>query len=86
MSTAAVLDRQINSYLGRLNTKQKRAVLTVVKTFAEEGEQGNHWADTNFVAEMDSRAEALETGRVKGSTWNEVKQKARQASKPRKRK
>ncbi|HEY6975036.1 MAG TPA: hypothetical protein VH396_02035 [Chitinophagaceae bacterium] len=38
MSTSAI-DKQINNYLPRLTIKQKKAVLTVVKTFAEEQEE-----------------------------------------------
>ena len=35
MSAVKAIDKQINSYLGQLNENQKKAVLTVVKTFAE---------------------------------------------------
>jgi predicted transcriptional regulator len=36
MNSAASLDKEITHYLPRLNMKQKRTVLTVVKTFMEE--------------------------------------------------
>lgn len=39
MNTAMAIDRQINTYLGKLNSRQKKAVLTVVKTLAEEQEE-----------------------------------------------
>jgi len=39
METSAI-DKQINNYLPQLTIKQKKAVLTVVKTFAEEQEDG----------------------------------------------
>jgi len=87
MSTATVLDKQINNYLVQLNMKQKRAVLSVVKTFAEEKEQKySPWEDENFVAEMDSRIADLESGKVKGYTWDEVKRKAKSIQKPGKKK
>jgi hypothetical protein len=35
METSAI-DKEINNYLPQLTIKQKKAVLTVVKTFAEE--------------------------------------------------
>ena|GEM_PF-2055159 len=38
MSTSAI-DKQINNYLPQLTIKQKKAVLTVIKTFAEEQEE-----------------------------------------------
>ena len=36
MNTATALDKEINQYLPQLNVKQKRTVLTVVKTFMED--------------------------------------------------
>lgn len=42
MHSAKVLDKQIAHYLTSLNVKEKRAVLTVVKTFVE-GKQD--WLD-----------------------------------------
>ncbi|MGN6340642.1 MAG: hypothetical protein ACTHML_06765 [Ginsengibacter sp.] len=36
MSTAKSIDQEIAEYLPQLNTKQKKTVLTVVKTFMEE--------------------------------------------------
>ena len=60
MSLAATtLDKQINNYLGILNTRQKKALLTVAKTFAEE--QGNDYSD-EFKAELDSRYEEYKNG------------------------
>ena len=36
INTATALDKEINQYLPQLNVKQKRTVLTVVKTFMED--------------------------------------------------
>lgn len=36
MSAASDLDQEINKYLPRLNDKQKKTVLNVMKTFATE--------------------------------------------------
>lgn len=36
MGAVKVLDKEINYYLGHLNTHQKEVVLSVVKTFAQE--------------------------------------------------
>jgi predicted transcriptional regulator len=36
MNTATALDKEISQYLPQLNVKQKRTVLTVVKTFMED--------------------------------------------------
>ena len=87
MSAASALDKQISNYLTQLNPRQKKAVLTVVKTFAEEQElESAPWQDPNFVAEMDRRVAELESGAVKGYTWEEVKQRAKSPAKPKKRK
>jgi len=87
MGAVSPLDRRISNYLTQLNSRQKKAVLTVVKTFAEEQDQESSlWKDPGFVAEMDRRMAELESGKVKGYTWDEVKQRARNSTKPKKRK
>ncbi len=42
----------------------------------------NKWEDAEFVAEMERRVKSLEDGTEKGGTWDEVKEKARQSSLP----
>jgi hypothetical protein len=42
------LDKQINNYLGHLNTHQKEVVLSVVKTFA--GEEDDWWEGVELAA------------------------------------
>jgi len=75
--TVSSIDKQINNYLAQLNEKQKKAVLTVVKTFAEE--QESNLNESSFIEEMDKRIEELESGKVAGRTWEEVKQSARKS-------
>ena len=48
------LDKQINNYLSALNIRQKKALLTLAKTFAEA--QTNDYTN-EFKAELDSRYE-----------------------------
>ncbi len=48
----ASIDKQINNYLPQLTANQKKAVLTVVKTFAEQEE--NDYSE-EFKKELDSR-------------------------------
>ena len=57
METSAI-DKQINNYLPQLTIKQKKAVLTVVKTFAEET---NDYSD-EFKKELDSRYDEYVNG------------------------
>jgi len=54
------LDKQINNYLSILNTRQKKVLLTVAKTFAEE-QATNDYSD-EFKAELDSRYEDYKNG------------------------
>lgn len=55
MGTATkTLDKQINQYLDVLNIHQKKALLTVAKTFAVD--QENDYSD-EFKKELDSRYE-----------------------------
>ena len=57
---ATTLDKQINNYLSILNTRQKKALLTVAKTFAEENAAGDY--SDEFKAELDRRYESYKQG------------------------
>lgn len=80
MCAVTKLDKQINDYLIRLNDKQKRAVLTVIKNFVED-QENELWEDSAFIAELDRRAAELENGKVKGLTLEELEMKVRKAYK-----
>lgn len=83
MSAAKPLVREITHYLGQLNTKQQKAVLGVVKTFAQED---TWWNEKEYIAEMDRRFAEMESGEVKGVALDELEAGARQSYKNRKRK
>ena len=55
MGAVKILDKEINHYLGHLNTHQKEVVLSVVKTFAQEE---NDWWD----AVEESAGESIKRG------------------------
>jgi hypothetical protein len=55
---SATIEKQINNYLPQLSANQKKAVLTVVKTFAEEYDD---YSD-QFKRELDSRYEEYING------------------------
>jgi len=80
MSAATKLDKQINDYLLQLNNKQKKAVLTVVKTFAEE-QESEIWGDAAFIAELDRRTVEYESGKAKVLTLNELEARVRKGHK-----
>lgn len=78
--SAATLDKQITSYLGLLNVSQKKAVLSVVKNFADAYPVTDIWKDEeSFIAEMDRRVHEFETGKVKVVTLEEMEAQAREA-------
>ena len=53
--------------------------MSVAKAFAEEGINDDIWDDKDFVKEMDRRTKELESGKVKGYSWDEVKQITRKS-------
>ncbi len=55
MGTAKVLNKEINHYLEHLNTHQKEVVLSVIKTFAHEENEG--WDNVE-----ESAKESIERG------------------------
>jgi hypothetical protein len=84
MSAVKAIDKQINNYLGQLNENQKKAVLTVVKTFADEKATYDYWEDESFVKELDRRTAGYETGKAKVFTLAELEAGARKAYKAKK--
>ncbi len=83
MSESMELAEEIVHYLTRLNVKQQKAVLAVVKSYAMEESTKN---DKSFLAEMEKRLAELETGEIKALTLDELESGARQSFKNRKRK
>ena len=83
MGAAKALVQEITHYLGRLNTEQQKAVLSVVKTFAKEE---SWWNDKSYIAEMDRRFAELESGKVKGISLDELEAGAKKSYKNRKQK
>lgn len=82
MTAANKLDKEISDYLPLLNEKQKRAVLSVVKTFAEE-QDGDHWEDKAFIEELDRRVAEYESGNAKTYTLAELQESAAEYRKSR---
>ncbi len=77
--SSPTLDKQIANYLPRLNERQKKAILTVVKTFIND--EDSLLSNEDFVKEMDRRMTEMESGKEKGYNWEEVKQRARHSKK-----
>jgi hypothetical protein len=64
-----------------LREKEKRMLkfgkTSCMPAIAED--EKDHWSDEVFVAEMKKRALELESGKVKGKSWEEVKTNARKS-------
>jgi hypothetical protein len=74
MASAKPLDKETNHYLTQLNTEQKKAILTVVKTFAKEEDW---WNDKTYMSEMTLRFHEMETGKVKTLSLVDLETSAR---------
>ncbi len=59
---AASIDKQINNYLPQLTVNQKKAVLTVVKTFVGDQDENTNDYSEAFKKELDSRYEEYING------------------------
>jgi len=72
------IEKQIQAAIDLLNDK-KKAVLGIVKAFAEEEPVCGHWKDQNFVKEMDRRYNEYKSGKTKLLSLDEVEKRARAA-------
>ena len=65
MNAAKPLDKEITFYLTHLNTQQKKAVLSVVKSFAVQEESSDWWDDlpANVQNEIDQSLADLDNGK-----------------------
>ena len=64
------IDKKIITLLPALNPQQKKAVLTVVKTFAEAHTKA--WDEDEYTQEMDKRGVEYENGSVETFTIQET--------------
>jgi hypothetical protein len=69
------IEKQLNDAIGLLNTKQKKAVLGIVKALADEEPVYDHWKDENFVKEMENRYHDYKSGKSGLVMLEEVEKK-----------
>ncbi|HTI60622.1 addiction module protein [Mucilaginibacter sp.] len=72
MTTAKIRER-LTEYIRFADDKKVQAIYTMVED--ELIEQLDLWKDKDFIEELDRRIEELESGKIKGSTWEQVKAK-----------
>ena len=80
------IDRQLNNYIPLLNTTQKKALLSVAKSYLAPHQENDPEDDKAYVAEMNRRFKEMEGGKVKLYTLDEAEAHARASYKPKKRK
>ena len=74
MSTATIRER-LFEYIRFADDKKVRAIYTMVED--DIIERLDLWEDKDFLKELDRRIEEIETGKVTGSTWEQVKAKSK---------
>lgn len=72
MTTATIRER-LQDYIRYADDKKVKAIYTMVED--EIIEKNDLWEDEAFVNEMNRRLEELESGKVKGVSWEELKSK-----------
>ncbi|WP_257957475.1 addiction module protein [Parapedobacter tibetensis] len=65
---------KLYDYIRYADEKKVKAIYTMVEDEIEA--KTNLWEDPSFLEELDRRVDDFESGRVKASSWDEVKAKA----------
>lgn len=73
--TTSVIRQKLYDYIRDAEDRKVKAIYTMLEAELE-GEDYDRWNDEAFVAEMVKRSEDLQSGKVKGVSWEEVKKKA----------
>lgn len=74
---AANIRQKLFDYICYADDKKLKAIYTMVE--GEIREKADHWSDKDFLSEIDKRFADLESGKIQGRTWEEVKDTARQS-------
>lgn len=75
---SVLLNEEISSYLELLNDRQKEAVLSVVKAFAEEDENESGEYSDEFKKQLDDDYEAYLKGEEPAVSWEDLKKQSMQ--------
>ncbi|WP_162847183.1 addiction module protein [Mucilaginibacter gracilis] len=73
----ATLKQKLHDYIDIAEEKKLKAIYTILES---ELEEGKWWNDKETVAELERRTEELRTGKEKGFTWDEIKERVRKSS------
>lgn len=72
MTTAAIREK-LHEYINFADDKKVKAIYTMVED--EIIERLDLWEDQVFIEELDKRTADLESGKIKGSTLEEIRSK-----------
>lgn len=75
------IKEKLHDYIDNAKGKQLKNMLSVVEEDSVEysvKKKYDHWDDPEFVREMDSRMEEIDSGRVPGISFEEVRKEIRE--------
>lgn len=74
--TVALIREKLHDYIENADDKKVEAIYLMVEGEIDD-EKYDRWEDEEFLKELKSRLDDFESGIDKGSTWEEVKLRAR---------
>jgi PleD family two-component response regulator len=71
--TTTVIREKLHDYIDRADDTKIKVLYSMMEIDFEK--KVNSWEDEDFLDELDRRKAEFESGKVRGSTWEEIKAK-----------